>query len=153
MDLMLSGRQVSASSARRMGLVDEVVPADLFREKVSAFAVQAAANTRKKPRARRPLSKRLKDGTAVGRRLVLFFAKKNVMRLTGGHYPAHLKILEVVGRSVRQPLMKALEIEAKAAGELVATSVSKNLIHVFHLREEARKGTGVEGRERGARDA
>ena len=144
LDLMLSGRQVSASSARRMGLVDEVVPADLFREKVSAFAVQAAANTRKKPRARRPLSKRLKDGTAVGRRLVLFFAKKNVMRLTGGHYPAHLKILEVVGRSVRQPLMKALEIEAKAAGELVATSVSKNLIHVFHLREEARKGTGVE---------
>ena len=65
------------------------------------------------------------------------------MAQTGGHYPAPLKILEVVGRSVGKPLLKALEIEARAAGELVASSVCKNLIHVFHLREEARKGTGV----------
>ena len=143
LDLILSGRQVSSSTARRMGLVDEVVPADLFREKVAAFAAQAAAPSTERPR-RRPLLKRLKDDTAPGRGLVLFFAKKHVMRLTGGHYPAHLKILEVVGRSVKKPLMKALEIEAKAARELVATSVSKNLIHVFHLREEARKGTGVD---------
>ena len=142
LDLMLSGRQVSSSTARRMGLVDEVVPADLFREKVAAFAAEAAAASSKKPR-RRPLLKRLKDDTAPGRRLVLFFAKKQVMRLTGGHYPAHLKILEVVGRSAKKPLMKALEIEAKAAGELVASPICKNLIHVFHLREEARKGTGV----------
>jgi 3-hydroxyacyl-CoA dehydrogenase/enoyl-CoA hydratase/3-hydroxybutyryl-CoA epimerase len=142
LDLMLSGRQVSASTARRMGLVDEVVPADLFREKVAAFASEVAST--KKPRARRPLLKRLKDGTAPGRRLVLFFARKQVMRLTGGHYPAPLKVLEVVGGSVKKPLEKALEIEAKAAGELVATTVSKNLIHVFHLREEARKGTGVD---------
>ena len=140
--LLLSGRQVSSSTARRMGLVDDVVPADLFREKVAAFAAEAIST--KKPRLRRPLLKRLKDGTAPGRRLVLFFAKKQVMRRTGGHYPAHLKILEVVGRSVREPLMKALEIEAKAAGELVASPVCKNLIHVFHLREEARKGTGVD---------
>jgi 3-hydroxyacyl-CoA dehydrogenase/enoyl-CoA hydratase/3-hydroxybutyryl-CoA epimerase len=142
LDLILSGRQVSASTARRMGLVDEVVPTDLFREKVAAFAVKAAST--KKQSARRPLLKRLKDGTAPGRRLVLFFAKKQVMRRTGGHYPAPLKILEVVGRSVKKPLVKALEIEAKAAGELVATTVFKNLIHVFHLREEARKGTGVD---------
>ena len=142
LDLMLSGRQVSASTARRMGLVDDVVPADLFREKVAAFAAKAAST--KKPPARRPLLKRLKDDTAPGHRLVLFFARRQVMRLTGGHYPAPLKILEVVGRSVKKPPVKALEIEAKAAGELVATTVSKNLIHVFHLREEARKGTGVD---------
>jgi 3-hydroxyacyl-CoA dehydrogenase/enoyl-CoA hydratase/3-hydroxybutyryl-CoA epimerase len=66
------------------------------------------------------------------------------MRKTGGHYPAHLKILEVVRRSTNKPIDAALEIEARAAGELVASSVSKNLIHVFNLREEARKGTGVD---------
>jgi 3-hydroxyacyl-CoA dehydrogenase/enoyl-CoA hydratase/3-hydroxybutyryl-CoA epimerase len=143
LDLMLSGRQVSSSTARRMGLVDQVFPADLFKEKVAAFAAEAAATSTRKPRARRPLLKRFKDGTAPGRRLVLFFAKKQVMKLTGGHYPAPLKILEVVGRSVKKPLARALELEAEAAGELVATSVSKNLIHVFHLREEARKGSGV----------
>ena len=142
LDLLLSGRQVSSSAARRMGLVDEVVPADLFREKVTAFA--AAASLTKRSSARRPLMKRLMDDTGLGRRVVLTFAKKKVMAQTGGHYPAPLKILEVVGRSAKKRLGKALEIEARAAGELVATSVSKNLIHVFHLREEARKGIGVD---------
>ncbi len=144
LDMMLSGRQVSSSSARRMGLVDEVVPADLFREKVEAYAAEAAANPSKKSGVRRSVLKRLTDGTSPGRRLILFFAKKQVMRRTGGHYPAPLKILEVVRRSAKKSLAKALEIEARAAGELVASSVCKNLIHVFHLREEARKGTGVD---------
>ena len=144
LDLMLSGRQVSSSTARRMGLVDEVVPAELFREKVTAFAAAAAANSTRKSLARRPLLKRLMDDTGPGRRVVLAIAKKRVMAQTGGHYPAPLKILEVVGRSANKRFGKALEIEAKAAGALVATSVSKNLIHVFHLREEARKGTGVD---------
>ena len=144
LDLMLSGRQVSSSTALRMGLVDEVVPADLFREKVAAFATAAATNSPKKQGARRSLFKRLMDDTLPGRRVVLSIAKKRVMAQTGGHYPAPLKILEVVGRSANKPLAKALEIEAKAAGELVTSSVCKNLIHVFHLREEARKGTGVD---------
>jgi len=142
LDLMLSGRQVSSSTARRMGLVDEVVPADLFREKVTAFATAVAKSTRRRGARRSPV-KRLLDGTLPGRGLILFMAKKRVMAQTGGHYPAPLKILEVVRRSASKSLEKALEIEAEAAGELVTSSVCKNLIHVFHLREEARKGTGV----------
>ncbi|MED5198258.1 MAG: 3-hydroxyacyl-CoA dehydrogenase NAD-binding domain-containing protein, partial [Gemmatimonadota bacterium] len=143
LDLLLSGRQVSSSTARRIGLVDDVVPADLFREKVAAFATAVGKSGRKRG-ARRSLLRRLMDGTLPGRRLILFMAKKRVMAQTGGHYPAPLKILEVVRRSASKSLEKALEIEAKAAGELVTSSVCKNLIHVFHLREEARKGTGVD---------
>ncbi len=144
LDLLLSGRQVSSSAARRMGLVDEVVPAELFREKVTAFAAAAAASPNRRSSARRPLLKRLMDDTGLGRRVVLSVAKKKVIAQTGGHYPAPLKILEVVGQSASKRFGKALEIEARAAGELVVTSVSKNLIHVFHLREEARKRTGVD---------
>ncbi|HAW90806.1 MAG TPA: fatty acid oxidation complex subunit alpha FadJ, partial [Gemmatimonadetes bacterium] len=139
LDLLLSGRQVSSSTARRMGLVDEVVPADLFREKVAAFATAVGKSSRQRG-ARLSLLRRLMDGTLPGRRLILFMAKKRVMAQMGGHYPAPLKILEVVRRSASKSLEKALEIEAKAAGELVTSSVCKNLIHVFHLREEARKG-------------
>jgi 3-hydroxyacyl-CoA dehydrogenase/enoyl-CoA hydratase/3-hydroxybutyryl-CoA epimerase len=134
-----------------MGLVDEVLPSDLFREKVVAFAASIVSDPSKQPK-RRPLLKRLTDGTAPGRRLIGFIAKKRVLRQTGGHYPAPLKILEVVGRSANKPLKKALEIEAQAAGELVASSVCKNLIHVFNLREEARKGTGVDGGTDGKTD-
>ena len=121
LDLMLSGRQVSSSAARRMGLVDEVVPADLFRDKVTAFAAAAAASPTKRSSVRRPLRKRLMDDNGLGRRAVLAIAKKRVMAQTGGHLPAPLKILEVVGRSANKRIGKALEIEARAAGELVAT--------------------------------
>ncbi len=143
LDMMLTGRQVSASKAKRIGLVDAVLPADLFDEKAAAFAAAQADGLSMGKRTRRPLIKRLMDDTVPGRRLVLTLAKKRVLSQTGGHYPAPLKILEVLGRSLGRPLSRALEIEADAAGELIVSTVSKNLIHVFNLRENARKGTGV----------
>ena len=144
LDMMLTGRQISASKARRIGLVDAILPTDLFDEKTAAFAAAQADGKAKGARVRRPLFKRLMDDTVPGRRLVLTMAKKRVLSQTGGHYPAPLKILEVLRRSLGRPLSRALDIEANAAGELIVSSVSKNLIHVFNLREDARKGTGVQ---------
>jgi len=144
LDLMLTGRRISASKAMRIGLVDEVLPAELFDGKVADFAAARAGAGALKARARRSPLTRLMDGTGPGRRLVLTLAKRRVLSQTGGHYPAPLKILDVVGRSLGRPLAKALEIEAEAAGELIVSPVSKNLIHVFNLRENARKGTGVD---------
>ncbi len=147
LDMILTGRQVSTSKAKRIGLVDAVLPADLFDEKAVAFAAAQTERRSKGSRARRSIFKRLMDDTVPGRRLVLTLAKKRVLAQTGGHYPAPLKILEVLGRSLGRPLSRALEIEATAAGELIVSTVSKNLIHVFNLREEARKGTGVRNAE------
>ena len=143
LDLLLTGRQVSVSKARRIGLVDEVLPADLFRDQVAAFALARADGVTAFSRKRRPLLKRLFEATPPSRWIILSVARKRVQAQTGGHYPAPLRILEVLGRSMGRPLASALEIEAEVAGELIVSSVSKNLIHVFHLREEARKGTGV----------
>jgi len=143
LDMLLTGRRVSASRARRIGLVDEVFPADLFREKAAAFAMERADDVVSAAGCRLPLLKRLIDGTRFGRGIVLSVSRRRVQTQTDGHYPAPLKILEVLRRAVGQPLSTALEIEAEAAGELVASSVSKNLIHVFRLREEARKGKAI----------
>ena len=143
LDVMLTGRQISASKARRIGLVDAILPADMFDQKATDFASAHADGNSRRCRTRRPLFKHLMDDTVPGRRLVLAMAKKRVLAQTGGHYPAPLKILEVLGRSLGRPLSRALEIEAEAAGELIVSTVSKNLIHVFNLREDARKGTGV----------
>jgi hypothetical protein len=50
-------------------------------------------------------------------------------------------------RSAGKSLEKALAIEAEALGELIVTPESKNLIHVFHLMEDAKKaGPDAEGR-------
>ncbi|HSG50316.1 MAG TPA: 3-hydroxyacyl-CoA dehydrogenase NAD-binding domain-containing protein [Longimicrobiales bacterium] len=138
LDMILTGKQVRASSALRMGLVDTVLPPEGFREGVRRFALQAAQG--KSSSRRGPgLMGRLLDGTGLGRRLVLSMARKRVLRQTGGHYPAPLKILDVLKQGPGLPLDRALALEARAFGELSATPAHHALLHVFHLRDRARK--------------
>jgi len=142
--LLLAGKRISAEEARRIGLVEEVLPAGRFPEEVEAF-VRARLEEGPVPTgADRSVVTRLLDDTPPGRTLVLSQARKRVEARTGGHYPAPLKILEVLRRSLGRSVERSFEIEAAAAGELLASEVSKNLLHVFRLREAARKGRGTD---------
>lgn len=141
LDLLLTGKQLDAKRALRKGLVDAVVPAELFQDEVEAFVRDRLAGA-PVPTPKRPLLTRLLDGTAPGRAVVMRQAKKRVMAQTGGHYPAALRILEVAAGAMSGPVEASLAREAEAAGELIPGTVSKNLMHVFHMREAARKGSG-----------
>lgn len=145
LDLLLTGRLVNPKRARRMGLVDEILPSALLLETATAFLSDRMAGRPAAGRRRRSLGRRLLEDTAPGRRIVLSRARASVLEKTGGHYPAPLRILEVVRRSLGAPLDLALALEAEAAGELIASPICRNLIHVYHLREDARKGEGVPG--------
>lgn len=144
LDLLLTGRLVDPQRARRMGLVDAVLPAPIFRQAAHGF-LRARMEGEPLSRPRRPLGRRLLEDTAPGRRIVLSRARRSVLEKTGGHYPAPLRILEVLRGGLGASLERALELEAEAAGELIASPVCRNLIHVFRLREAARKAEGVEG--------
>jgi 3-hydroxyacyl-CoA dehydrogenase/enoyl-CoA hydratase/3-hydroxybutyryl-CoA epimerase len=140
LEILLSGNPVTASKAKRLGLVTEVLPRDGFLEFALAFLRDRVRDGTGPPSPRRPRGARLVEATPPGRRFVLSAARRNVMDRTGGHYPAPLRIIEAVGASLGRTLDEALEIEAAAAGDLIGSRVSKNLIHVFRLREGARKG-------------
>ncbi len=142
LDLLLSGGRARASKAKRIGLVDEILPQELFEQNAKAFALDRADGKAPRVRPRGKLLTRLLDGTPPGRAVVLRMARKQVMKRTGGHYPAPLKILDVVKRGGQAPKAVSLGLEAAAAGELIASSVSKNLIHIFNLNEAAKKGLG-----------
>ena len=139
--LLLTGEPVSASKARRIGLVDEVLPAQDFHDRVCELT-RAALEGAVPRRRRRGLLKRLLEDTPPGRRVILAAARRQVRARTGGHYPAPLLLLQVLERGLGASVESALELEAAAAGELIASEVSKSLIHVFHLRERAKKETG-----------
>ena len=144
LDLLLTGGQIDARKAQRIGFAGSVFPADLFEEQVHEFARKAPDLPSGASRRKRPLATRALDETRLGRRLVLRLARKRVLKNTGGHYPAPLRILDVLTDSLGRSVEHSLAAEARAAAELVVSPVCKNLIHVFHMREAARKGTGVQ---------
>ena len=137
--LMLTGKAARASKARRIGLVDQVFPRRQFEERSHGFVRGLAAGATR-ARKRRGVAGRVLDGTAPGRAIVLRTARKQVLKRTGGRYPAPLKILEVVREGAGRTVAASLELEALAAGDLVASPACRNLLFLFQLREGARKG-------------
>jgi len=143
LDLLLTGKQIDATRARRIGFAGEVFPAELFRDKVRDFALRAPELPAGASLPHLRLTRWIIEDTAPGRRIILAAARRRVMAQTGGHYPAPLRIIELLRRNLGRSVEKSLAAEAETAGELVVSSVCKNLIHVFRMREAARKGTGV----------
>ncbi len=137
--LILTGSAVNARKALRIGLVDEIVHPAILYERARSLALEAAAGGARRKRPTLGVGARLLNRTPPGRSLVLSQAKKRVLKETRGHYPAPLIALDTVSRTIDGPLDAAFATEAKALGRLITTDVSKNLIHVFHLMEAAKK--------------
>lgn len=148
LDLMLSGKPCRVSKARRIGLVDWVLPWQRF-EALSLDMVRALARGEPLPRGRRrrrrSLASRILDGTWAGRALVLRAATRQVRKRTGGRYPAPRRILEVVRKGARGGVAESLELEARALGELITSPECRNLLFLFRLRERARKAPWTDG--------
>ncbi|HEX6940385.1 MAG TPA: 3-hydroxyacyl-CoA dehydrogenase NAD-binding domain-containing protein [Longimicrobiales bacterium] len=138
-EMIVAGRTVSARHARRIGLVDEAVPATILEARTRRFAWERIDRGPKRPHARRSLGARLLEETAPGRRLLLWQARKRVMRETKGRYPAPLAALDVLAKTLALPIDAAFELEARTVARLVVSDVCKNLIHVFFLMERAKK--------------
>ena len=148
--VILTGKALRVSKARRIGLVHRVLPHQQFEERsleMTRILARGDVLPPGRKRRRRGLATRLLDGTPPGRALVLRGARGRVRKRTGGHYPAPFRVLDVVRRSMGKSLAEGLELEARAVGKLVVSPVCKNLLFLFHLREAARKGPwGVGGR-------
>jgi 3-hydroxyacyl-CoA dehydrogenase/enoyl-CoA hydratase/3-hydroxybutyryl-CoA epimerase len=143
LDLMLSSRQIDAKRARKMGLVDEVVPAPILLQRAVAAAGEVA-DGKLSPRAGRPRGSPLWMEKIPGAlAVILRKARGDVMEKTGGHFPAPLRLLEVVERTLDKPLPEGLEIEAAAFGELAVSPEARALIHVFFISTAAKNDPGA----------
>ena len=145
LDMLLTGKRLDAKRSKRSGLASDVVPADLFKEAVSAFVAKLLADASHGEPRKRSLRTRLLDGTPPGRAIVLRTARKRVLAQTGGHYPAPLAILDILRDHLTGSIDASLAAEATAAAKLLVSPVCKNLVHVFHMREAARKADGIGG--------
>jgi 3-hydroxyacyl-CoA dehydrogenase/enoyl-CoA hydratase/3-hydroxybutyryl-CoA epimerase len=137
--LLLQGKALRPPKARRIGFAGAVLPAELFEEEVADFAVEAPDLPYGASRPRRGLVDRLVDDTLPGRLAVLAAARRRVLDATGGHYPAPLAILDLLRRHLGGSVEASLDAEARAASHLLVSPVCKNLVHVYRMRQRARK--------------
>ena len=144
LDLMLTGKQLDARRSLKAGIVDEVVPAPVLLEVAKRQASALAARTLR-PKAARPSGSpdRIENLLPM-RRLIFARARQGVMGKTHGLYPAPLRLLKVLERGLDKSVDEALELEAKAFGELAVTPEARSLVHVFFTSTAAKNDPGLE---------
>ncbi|WKE64178.1 fatty acid oxidation complex subunit alpha FadJ [Gallaecimonas kandeliae] len=142
LDMMLTGKQLRPKQAKKTGLVDEVVPKSILLDVAIALAKKG------KPQrvgVKHGLKDKLLEDNGVGRNIVFDQARKAVLKKTGGHYPAPLKIIDCVRVGMTDGMAAGLAVEAKHFGELVKSPESKQLRGLFFATTQMKKETGAEG--------
>ncbi|MEZ5462174.1 3-hydroxyacyl-CoA dehydrogenase NAD-binding domain-containing protein [Dokdonella sp.] len=135
LELMLTGRAVSAQHARSIGLVDAVASADTLLERAREII-------RRPPT--RSMQQRLQawaTNTWPARQvLASIMRKQTAAKARPDHYPAPFSLIETWRRG--GSLSQRLKNEAKAVARLAKTGTARNLIRVFFLQERL-KGLGA----------
>ena len=135
MDVMLTGRNLSASSARAMGVVDRVVaPAVLVDE-----AARLALSGRQRPFKQR-LMGWLTNTWPVRQALAPMLVKQVARKARKDHYPAPYALIETWRRS-SGGIQSRLAAERRSVVKLAGTPTARNLTRVFFLMERL-KGLG-----------
>lgn len=137
LDMILTGKQLRAKKAKKLGVVDESVPHSILLDVAEQRALQ--------PKPKRHLA--LKDrmmGSSLGRSVVFDQAAKQTREKTRGNYPAADAILDVIKYGLQHGMKKGLELEAKRFGELVMSPESAALRSIFFATTAMKKETGSE---------
>lgn len=143
LDMILTGKQVSARKAKKLGLVDEICDPLVLGEAIERVAGWGKPGSKgyRGPERKGPEGFASKAGNLLahvpGARMIVYEqARDEVLKKTGGHYPAPLVAIKVVRDGLSKSLPDALELEAKEFSKLVVGEVAKGLISIFFTKNE-----------------
>ncbi|WP_434026014.1 3-hydroxyacyl-CoA dehydrogenase NAD-binding domain-containing protein [[Pseudomonas] boreopolis] len=140
MDLMLTGRTVSAGAARAMGLVDKVAPPAVLLDGAIALALSGST---------RPVKQRLlgwATNTWIARKILAPQMTKQVARKAKKeHYPAPYALIGTWERAGGSGIQARLDAERRAVVKLAGTPTARNLIRIFFLTERLKGLGGKDG--------
>jgi 3-hydroxyacyl-CoA dehydrogenase/enoyl-CoA hydratase/3-hydroxybutyryl-CoA epimerase len=143
MDLMLSGRSVSANAALAMGIVDKLAEPSLLLDAAIALAGR---------RPTRPFKTRMlgwSTNTWPARQILAPMLLKQVARKARKeHYPAPYALVATWKRSGGGGIESQLKAEARAVAKLAKTDTARNLIRVYFLQERLKGLGGKDGADK-----
>lgn len=140
LDMILTGRTLNASKAKKMGLIEEVYPKERLLEMASKHFTKNA-----KKLSVKEMFEQLASDNFVSRKIIFQKAREGVLKKTKGFYQAPLKILDLMEAGMMKGRSAYLSMEAQAFGELCVSSQGKNLQHVFFLMDGSKKYQGPKG--------
>ncbi len=126
---ILPGKVVTARQALKLGMIDEIVPAEKLMA-VATKKIQAG----KKHRPSHWLVNNPLAAWAIAAR-----TRPQLLKKTRGHYPATLKAFEVMTRGIGKSIPDSLALEREGILELFRNEACRNLLRIFFLQERAKK--------------
>ncbi|XP_026887198.2 hydroxyacyl-CoA dehydrogenase trifunctional multienzyme complex subunit alpha a [Electrophorus electricus] len=145
-DMMLTGRNIRADKAKKMGLLHQIIdplgpglksPEERTMEYLEEVAVGVAKDLAAKKVTvdkKKGLIQKLQDvvmGFPFVRKQIYNTVTKKVMKQTKGLYPAPLKIIECVQSGVEKGSSTGYQVESENFGKLGMTAESRALIGLY----------------------
>ncbi len=130
LDHILKAQLLPVSDAEKIGLINERVPPAELKQRAKAAALRLAG-------------KEVSPATLPASPGPDFYAelRRATLAKTGGHQPALLAAIDAVEQTAELAVTPALQIEARIFSEVTAGEVCRNMVHVFFLRDAAKKRT------------
>lgn len=138
LDMILTGKQLRAKKAKKLGVVDASVPETILLDVAKSMLEKGKRKLTKQSSAK----EKLVAQTGLGRKVIFDQAAKKTHEKTRGNYPAADAILAVIRHGLEKGMTQGLALEAERFGELVITDESKALRSIFFATTEMKKEHG-----------
>jgi 3-hydroxyacyl-CoA dehydrogenase/enoyl-CoA hydratase/3-hydroxybutyryl-CoA epimerase len=134
MDLMLTGRSISTSYAKKIGLIDDAVPYRYLKSVANKILLDQPSK-HKAPKVSKLLNNKL-----IRPLLAMQMRKQVAKKANPKHYPAPYALIEHWQKYYGDE-NKMLEHEAQSVATLSTSDTAKNLVRVFLLQDELKSLT------------
>lgn len=134
LDMMLTGRMLSARFAKKIGLIDMAVPERHLKNAARSMALNP-------PDQKKFNWKKLADHKLLRPLTAKIMRKKVSAKADKNHYPAPYAILDLWEKYFDDP-RKMYEEEAKSIAGLLTGETAQNLVRVFFLQERLKSISG-----------
>ena len=138
LDMIVSGRHIGADEAKKLGIIDAIVPGKDLRKEAIAYA-KSVAETRPLPRVRDLTAKLAEAKAEPG---MFDAARKAYARRMRGQ-PAPEKCIQAVEAACKQPFDEGVATERRLFSELENTDEAKALRYAFFSEREIARIPGL----------